>query len=58
MEIRNEHPPIQPIVRKNETITDVLPDQEEIEPSEGINWMNDDNQMIHLTRNEYEFLFI
>ena len=52
--IRNENPSIEPPFRLNEAIINVLLDEYEIEPLEGINWINDDKKMIHLNENEYE----
>ena len=59
-ERRNEDHPIQPPIRPNDAdhVIDFPPDEEFIEPPKWINWMNDDNQVIHLTQNGYErFLY-
>ena len=58
IEKRNEDPPIQPPVRPNEAILDVLWDEEDIELTEGMNMLCDDNQMIHLLKNEYETILM
>ena len=50
----NEDIPIHALVRPNEAIIYVPPDEEYIGLLEGMNLLCDDNQMIHLTENKYE----
>ena len=57
-ERRNEDPPIQPPIRPNEAIIVVAPDEEDIELTEGMNMLCDDNQMMHLFKNEYETILM
>ena len=57
-ERRNEDSPIQLPVRPNKAIIDVAADEEDIELTEGINMLCDDNKMIHIFKNEYETILM
>ena len=57
-ERRNEDPPIQPLGRPNEAIIDVVLDKEDIELTEGMDILCDDNKMTHLFKNEYETILM